>query len=163
MKGMEFMKSCCITGPREIPKEKTGYVRQELRREIEQAIADGFTRFLSSMLNNVDLEFASIVAEKKKQNPELYMEAVIPYSDRMKSKDKRFQKLMQQCSGVKVISHERDRDCYFARNHYLVEKSERVIAVSDGRQKSHTAQTLRMAAAKGLELRIIEISESQNE
>ncbi|AOT68748.1 hypothetical protein Gferi_03645 [Geosporobacter ferrireducens] len=160
---MKDMKTVCVTGPREIPKNKIEYVRQELQREIEQAIADGFTRFLSSMSNNVDLDFAAIVAKKKKQYPELYVEAVIPYSDRVKSKDKRFQELMPQCSGVKVISNERDRDCYFARNRYLVEKSERVIAVSDGKQKSDAAQTLRMAAAKGLELRIIDISDERIE
>lgn len=157
------MKTVCITGPREIPKNKIEYVRQKLQREIDQAIADGFTRFLSSMSNNVDLDFAAIVAEKKKQYPDLYVEAVIPYSDRIKSKDKRFQELMPQCSGVKVISPTRDRDCYFARNRYLIEKSERVIAVSDGRQKSDTAQTIRMATAKGLELHIIDISDSRSE
>ncbi len=157
MKGMEFMKSCCVTGPREIPGDKAEYVKQELRHEIEQAIMDGFTRFLSSMLNNVDLDFAAIVVEKMKENPELSLEAVIPYADRMKSKDKRLQKLMQQCSAVKIISQERDRDCYFARNRYLIENSARVIAVSDGGQKSDTAQMLRMAAAKELESRIIDI------
>lgn len=157
------MKVVCIIGPREIPKDKVGFVRQELRREIEQAITDGFIKFLSSMSNNIDLDCVSIVAEEKKQYPQLYVEAVIPYSGRIKAKDRRFQELMKQCSGVKVISPTRDRDCYFARNHYLVEKSQRVIAVSDGRQKSNTAQTLRMAAAKGLELRLIDISDEQRE
>lgn len=156
------MKSCCVTGLREIPQEKIEYVRQELHREIEQAIADGFTRFLSSMLNNVDLDFAAIVEEKKKENPELFLEAVIPYSDRMKSKEKRFQKLMKHCDSVKVISQERDRDCYFARNRYLVENSQRVIVVSDDGQKSDTAQTIRMAVAKGLELHVIGIAEDTN-
>lgn len=156
------MKSCCVTGLREMPRDKIEYVRQELRREIEQAIADGFTRFLSSMLFNVDLDFATIVAEKKKENPELLLEAVIPYSDRMKSKNKHFQKLMKQCDSVKVISQERDRDCYFARNRYLVENSQRVIAVSDDGQKSDTAQTIRMTAAKGLELHVIDIAEDKN-
>lgn len=156
------MKALSITGPREIPNDKIEYVRQELRREIEQAIADGFTSFRSSMLNNVDLEFAAIVEEKKKENPELLLEAVIPYSDRMKSKEKRFQKLMKECNSVKVISQERDRDCYFARNRYLVENSQRVIAVSDDGQKSDTAQTIRMAVAKGLELHVIDIAADTN-
>lgn len=162
MKGMEFMKSCCVTGPREIPKDKIEHIRQELRREIAQAIADGFSSFLSSMAQGTDLEFAAIVAEKKKENPELLLEAVIPYSNRMKSKNKLFRELMRQCSSIKLISQEYDRYCYFARNRYLVENSERVIAVSDGRQKSDTAQTIRMAAANGLDLRVIDISENQN-
>jgi uncharacterized phage-like protein YoqJ len=157
---MKDMKSICITSPREIPKDKSEYVKQSLRHAVEQAIADGFTNFLSSMLNSVDLDFAAFVVEKKKLHPELFLEAVIPYSDRMKSKDKRFQKLMQQCSNTKLISQERDRDCYFATIRYLLENSERVIAVSDGNPKSSTAQLIRMATAKGLDLRIIDISDS---
>lgn len=153
------MKTCCVTGIREIPREKTEYVKQELRREIEQAIADGFTSFISSMLNSVDLDFATIVAEKMNENPDLLLEAVIPYSNRMKSKDTRFQKLIKQCSNVKIISQERNGDCYFARNHYLVENAQRVIAVSDGGQKDDTAQVIRMASAKRLELHVIQISE----
>lgn len=157
------MKSCCVTGPREIPKNKIEYVRQELRRETSQAIEDGFTSFFSSMANGTDLEFAAIVAEKKKENTDLLLESVIPYADRMKSKDKQFRELMRQCSSIKQISHERNRDCYFATNRYLLENSKRVIAVSDGKPKSNTAQLIRMATAKGLDLRIIDISEHQNE
>lgn len=63
------MKSCCVTGPGRIPKNKIEYVRQELDREISQAIEDGFTSFFSSMENGTDLEFAAIVAEKRKKIP----------------------------------------------------------------------------------------------
>lgn len=163
MKGMERMKSCCVTGPRDIPKNKIEYVRQELRRETIQAIEDGFTGFFSSMAKGTDLEFAAIVAEKKKENTGLLLEAVIPHADRMKSNDKRYRELIRQCSSIKLISHEQDGDCYFATNRYLTENSQRVIAVSDGRPKSNTAQIIRMATTKGLDLRIIDISEHQNE
>lgn len=67
MKGMECMKSCFVTGPREIPKNKIEYVRQELSRETNQAIEDGFISFLSSMGKGTDLEFAAIVAEKREK------------------------------------------------------------------------------------------------
>lgn len=157
------MKTICITGPREIPKDKSEYVKQSLRNEVEKAIADGFVSFFSCMLNDVDLDFAAFVVEKMKQHPELLLEAVIPYADRMKSKDKRFHELMRQCSSIKVISQERDRDCYFATNRYLTENSERVIAISADKPKSNTAQLIRMATAKGMDLRTIDISDSQTE
>lgn len=157
------MKICCVTGPREIPKDRDEYVRQALRHEMEQSIKEGFIGFLSSMLNNVDLEFAALVTEKKQEHSELYLEAVIPYADRMESKNKRFKELINQCDGVKLISQERDRDCFFARNRYFIEHSSRVIAVSDGRPKSDTAQIIRMATARGLELRIIDISDNKTE
>jgi hypothetical protein len=42
------------------------------------------------MAKGTDLEFAAIVAEKKKENTGLLLEAVIPHADRMKSNDKRY-------------------------------------------------------------------------
>jgi Uncharacterized protein conserved in bacteria len=158
---MKFMKSCCITGPREIPTEKVEYVRQALRKEIEQAIADGFTGFLSDMDKGTNLEFVMIVAEKKKEMPELFLEAVYPHAGRMKAKNKWMQELMSQCSGFKLISQEYSRDCQFAANRYLLEFAQRVIAVSDGNPKSSTAQILRMAAAKELEVHVISLSEPE--
>ncbi|SHN73364.1 hypothetical protein [Desulfitobacterium chlororespirans] len=69
------MKACCITGPRAIPMEKIQYVRQALRREIEQAIADGFTGFLSDMDKGTNSEFTMLAAEKKQEIPGLFLEA----------------------------------------------------------------------------------------
>ncbi|KPU45058.1 MAG: SLOG family protein [Bacillota bacterium] len=155
------MKSCCITGPREIPTEKIEYVRQALHREIEQAVADGFTVFLSDMDKGTNLEFAMIVAEKKKEIPELFLEAVYPHAGRMKAKNKQVRELMSQCSGFKLISQDYNRDCQFAANRYLLESAQRVIAFSDENIKSNTAQILRMAAAKELEVHMISLSEPE--
>ena len=44
------MKSVCITGHRDISEGKIDYVREQLRKEVEQAIEDGFTLFLCGML-----------------------------------------------------------------------------------------------------------------
>lgn len=155
------MKFCCITGPREIPTEKIEYIHQMLHQEIEQAIEDGFTGFISDMEQGTNLEFMMIVAEKKQEIPELFLEAVYPYAGRMKAKSKSVQELMSQCSGFKLIGQKYNRDCQFAANRYLLEFAERVIAVSDENPKSNTAQMLRMAAAKRLEVHIISLSEQE--
>lgn len=156
------MKSCCVTGPREIPMEKIEYVRQALRLEIEQAIADGFTGFLSDMDEGTNLEFAMIVAEKKKEIPELFLEAVYPHAGRMKAKNKQVRELMSQCSSFKLISQDYNRDCQFAANRYLLESAQRVIAVSDGNLKGSTAQILRMAAPKELEIRVLPLFQPED-
>ena len=157
------MKSVCITGHRDISEEKIDYVREQLRKEVEQAIEDGFTMFLYGMADGSDLEFGAIVAEKKETHPTLFLEAVIPYENRFKSKNPRFKQVLAQCNGVKLIAKEYSPDCFFVRNRYLVENSQRVIAVFDGRERSGTAQTMRMAASKNLELHIIDISDSSLE
>lgn len=58
-------KTCCVTGHRNIPAERIAYVEQELRREVQAAIEDGYTRFISGFAEGADLMFAAIVAEQK--------------------------------------------------------------------------------------------------
>lgn len=40
-------KTCCVTGHRDLPQKEINYVKTALRREIDSAVADGFTRFMS--------------------------------------------------------------------------------------------------------------------
>ena len=115
-------KVCGVTGHREIPAEYREQAEQGLRREIEKAIADGYTYFISGFADGVDQLFAGIVLEKAKENPALRLEAAIPY-----------------------------------RNRYVVEHSDRVIAVYDGRDKGGTVSTIRMVHAQRKEMREVPV------
>ena len=150
-------KSCCVTGHRDIPAEKKGLVEEALRREVAAAIEDGYTRFISGFAEGADLMFAAIVAEAKKENGSLFLEAAIPYAGRLKTKDKEFHRLLTACDGVKVISDRYVPSCYMNRNRYMVAQSQRVIAVYDGREKGGTLFTMRAAHVQGREIRLIEI------
>lgn len=55
-------KTCCVTGHRDIPEARIAYVEQELRREVEEAIAEGYTRFISGFAEGVDLMFAARIS-----------------------------------------------------------------------------------------------------
>lgn len=78
-------KTCCVTGHRDLPQKEINHVKTALRREIDSAVADGFTRFMSGFADGVDQYFAEIVLEKKKTNPALELIAVIPYQKRLDS------------------------------------------------------------------------------
>lgn len=67
-------KTCCVTGHRDIPADKAAYVKTRLREEIEDAIANGFTTFISGMAGGVDLLFVELVIEQKEHHPELFLE-----------------------------------------------------------------------------------------
>lgn len=58
-------KTCCVTGHRDLPQKEINHVKTALRREIDSAVADGFTRFMSGFADGVDQYFAEIVLEKK--------------------------------------------------------------------------------------------------
>ena len=60
-------KVCGVTGHREIPAEYMEQAEQGLLREIEKAIADGYTYFISGFADGADQLFAGIVLEKPKK------------------------------------------------------------------------------------------------
>lgn len=121
-------KTCCVTGHRDIPASK----------------ADGS-----------DSLFAAIVAEEKQRNPALFLEAAIPYRGRMQTPNREFQRLLLVCDQVTVIRESYIPSCYMERNRYMVDHSQRVIAVYDGRKYGGTFSTIRYASAIGRDVRAI--------
>lgn len=157
--GGEIMeeKTCCVTGHRDIPAGQVDFVKQALRKEIQHAIADGFTHFISGFAEGADLFFAEIVAEFCKEKKELSLEGAIPYGGRLRrlEKGEETKRLLDACAKITVISEDYTPDVYSKRNWYMAERSKRVIAVYDGRKTGGTAATIRMAQKKGTELREI--------
>lgn len=150
-------KTCCVTGHRDIPMDRIAYVGQELRREVLNAIEDGYTRFLSGFAEGADLIFAEIVAEEKKYHPELILEAAIPYAGRLKTKDGKFHDLLRVCDAVKVECQSYAPSCFMRRNRYMAGQAQRVIAVYDGRERGGTLFIMRYAHTLGKEVRLIKV------
>ncbi len=154
-------KTCCVTGHRDLPQKEINYVKAALKREVDSAAADGFTRFMSGFGEGVDQYFAEIVLEKKKANPELELIAVIPYQKRLDSlngKDRTY-KMLEACAEVIVVQEEYHPSVYSKRSRYMAERSDRVIAVYDGREKGGTVRTIRFAHQMKKELREIPVGE----
>lgn len=149
-------KTCCVTGHRDIPADKLDYVTTRLQEEIEAAIADGYTAFLSGFAEGVDLLFAELVIKQKKRYP-LYLEAAIPYQGRLRCTNSLFRKCLVACDAVQVQQVAYSGGCFLNRNRYMVTQSDRVIAVYDGREKGGTLFTMRYAHTLGRELREISI------
>ena len=79
--------------------------------------------------------FAAIVAEQKEYSPNLYLEAALPYAGRIKTKSKQFHDLLRICDEVTVVCQEYTPSGFMRRNRYMAVKSQRVIAVYDGRDR----------------------------
>ena len=135
-------KTCCVTGHRDLPQKEINRVKAALRREIDSAVADGFTRFMSGFADGVDQYFAEIVLEKKKTNPALELIAVIPYQKRLDSlmEKGRTYEMLEVCADVVVMQEKYHPSVYSHRNRYMAEHSDRVIAVYDGREKGRHGQ-----------------------
>lgn len=154
-------KSCCVTGHRDIPEEQIDAVKYGLRREIIKAIADGYTGFMTGFADGVDQYFAEIVVKLKEDFPNLQLIAVLPYRKRMDSLEsrERTRELLHACADVVVIQEEYKPNVYAKRNRYMVEHSDRVIAVYDGREKGGTVNTIRFTHSMKKELREIPVGE----
>ncbi len=150
-------KNCCVTGHREIPENRIDYVKQELQKQVVSAIEEGYTRFLCGFAEGADLLFAAVVAEEQKKRPELRLEAAIPYAGRLKTKNQRFHELLLCCSDVKVICEKYTPSCFMQRNRYMIDQSERVLAVYDGRDYGGTYHTINYARSLEKDIRVINV------
>lgn len=152
-------KTCCVTGHRDIPADEAAYVKEALRREIEKAVDDGFTVFLSGFADGVDQYFAEAVLELQAKNPGLKLIAALPYRKRVDSlrQNGHTNALLDACAEVIIIQEEYRPNVYSKRNRYMVEHADRVIAVYDGREKGGTVKTIRYAHQFRKELREIPV------
>lgn len=150
-----LVKTCCITGHRDLPAEKIEYVKEILRQKVQYAIENGYIRFLSGFADGTDLLFASIISEKKNEHPDIRLEAVIPYRGRLKTKNSDFQNLLKYCDRITVVSGDYTPSCYMRRNRYIVDESQLVIAVYDGRNRGGTWATIKYADSLQRNLQII--------
>ena len=153
---MDKKHTCCVTGHRDIPADKIQYVQMQLRQELLQAIQSGYTHFISGFAAGVDLIFAGIVADLKREYP-ITLEAAIPYPSRMNTPDEVFQCLLKECDIVKVHTDRYSKSCYMVRNRYMIDCSALVIAVHDGRKSGGTVATIRYANRKGCDLREVRL------
>ena len=154
-------KVCCVTGHRDLPQNQINNIKAALLREIEKAVADGFTCFMSGFAEGVDQYFVEMVMEKQKDNPALELIAVIPYQkrlDSLRAKGRTYE-MLEACRDVVVIREEYQPSVYSRRNRYMVEHSDRVIAVYDGREKGGTVRAIRFAHQMKKELREIPVGE----
>lgn len=152
---MNIQTTCCVTGHRAIPPEKLSDVRIKLLAEIRLAISDGYTHFISGGATGIDILFAQLVLALREEGCPITLELDIPYRNRLKSPELR--PLLPQCELVSVTSEAYQPSCFFARNRDMVQKSARVIAVYDGRERGGTFFTIRYARAMGRDLHIIEL------
>lgn len=150
-------RSCCITGHRVIPDNSFNFVFDKLQEEVYQAISEGFSIFYSGFADGTDMFFSWIVAAAKEKHPDIRLIAAIPYRKRLFNKDEAFQGLLKDCDDIKVISEEYHPSCYFERNKFMANNSERVITVYDGRKSGGTYKTIQYARSLKKDIHIIKI------
>lgn len=151
------MNSICVTGHREIDIDKIDKIKESLQYWIKNSIEKGYTNFISGFAIGVDLIFAELVIKEKENNPNITLEAAIPYAKRMNTYDKKFQELIKKADKITICNQEYTSECFFVRNRYMVDESDIVIAVWNGQKKGGTFYTINYAKKQNKTIHIIHI------
>ncbi len=160
------VKVCSFTGHRpeklgiyEESDEKCIILRFKLRAEIEYAISEGYTTFLTGMARGIDTWAAEAVIEYSlRKNGGVSLYAAVPYPGQEKSwlewEQERYSEILRFCKGVFLVSDSYSKNCMSKRNEFLVNHSDRLISVYDGK-RGGTENTLRVAEKLQKNIRII--------
>ena len=149
----------CFTGHR--PEKLTiseKQVKQELEREIRQAIAEGYNVFISGMARGVDLWAAEIVVRLREDGLPIKLICASPFegfeSSWNDSTKKQYSSIIEAADLVRYICPHYSRSCFQIRNEWMVDHSARVIAVFNG-GASGTKNTIDYAKRTGVPVCVI--------
>ena len=151
---------CCFTGHRpEKLKRSESAIKADLRKQINQAVHDGFKVFITGMARGVDLWAAQIVLDLRKRNKEIKLICAIPHDGfeaRWSPSWQEFYRyVLAEADLTRVISKGYHTGAYQVRNEWMVNHSARVIAVFNG-QPSGTKNTIDYAYRQGVPVVLIE-------
>ena len=158
---MEREKCCAFTGHR--PEKlygKEAYVIVELRKEIVNAVADGYTTFVTGCSRGVDLWAADIVIELQRSNKDIRLVCAIPFPgfDERWPMDwkKHLQLVKKKADHIQTVEQSYSPGAYQKRNEFMCQKASRIIAVCDGKP-SGTKSTIDYAHSQSIPVRLIQL------
>lgn len=149
------MKTCCFTGHR---PQKLGYGENsiqcdELKNRLEELIIEliekeGVTHFISGVALGVDTYAANIVLKLKSNYPMITLECAIPCETQAVKWNERdrdiYYDLLSKSDKETLLQQKYTSDCMQKRNEYMVDNSDCVIAVWNGKP-SGTGNTVKYA------------------
>lgn len=132
--------------------ERCVLLKEIIRDKIETLITQfNVTHFISGMAIGIDMYVAEIVLSLKEKYPHITLECAIPcetqsvkWSEPLRD---RYYDILSRCDKETMLQTRYTKDCMKKRNQYMVDNSDFVIAVWDGRA-SGTGYTVRYAESK---------------
>ena len=128
---------CCFTGHRpEKLNESPEEVKTWLETQIDKAISDGYTTFISGCAMGVDIWAGQIVIRKKETHPGLHLIAATPWPGFSRRWNEAWQQqyndLLEKADLVVNVDTHYHSAVFQQRNEWLVDHSHRVIAYFNG-------------------------------
>ncbi|MBQ2806947.1 MAG: DUF1273 family protein [Clostridia bacterium] len=155
---------CCVTGhrPEGFPflRGEGSFLYEEYKKQLSQEIAmlidAGYDYFVSGMAEGADTDFASAVVDFRDDlKMDIILEGALPYPIHPCKMSQERRDALEKCDRKKTVSAHYFRGCMQKRNCYMVDKSELVLAIWNGKEQGGTWNTIRYARAKGKPIRYI--------
>jgi uncharacterized phage-like protein YoqJ len=128
-------------------------MKEIIKTQICELIENEFAiKFISGMAIGVDMICAEIVLELKKEYANITLECAIPCESQpdrwSESFKQRYYNILNECDKKTILQKDYTNDCMYKRNEYMVDNSDIVMAVWNGK-KSGTSYTVEYAQKKG--------------
>ena len=153
---IDIKHACSFTGHR--PERLTmseNKVIAWLEEQIRKAVEDGYTEFITGMQRGVDIWAAEIVIKLKKEGKKVHHIAACAWNGMEKDWEaewrNRYTKVLMSSDQIVYVSTKPGRTAFFARNHWMVDHSSRIIGVYTG-APGGTKETIEYAKQNGLEV-----------
>lgn len=138
----------------------TAQLKSMLYLEVQEAMRNGYTRFISGMARGIDLWACECVLSLKRKHPELELVCALPYAEcgsTLHGLDKlRFNDCTKKASEIYSICPTYQNGCMQQRNYSMVDRSSLLIAVCTD-YRSGTGQTIRYAKQQGITVKLISV------
>ena len=137
MDGYDPRHTCCFTGHRPdklaVPEEAAVAWLEE---QIDAAVAEGYTRFITGCAMGTDLWAGKIVLKKRQERPDLRLTAASPWPECSRSWPEKwkqaYDRVIREADEVVYIRQAYCRYVYDERNRWMADRSGRVIAMYTG-------------------------------
>jgi uncharacterized phage-like protein YoqJ len=151
------MQVCAFTGHRPqhlgLCGEDVQLLKRLLYQAIERAYSLGAREFISGMALGTDQWAAEETISLREKHNDIRLHCAIPCSDQFErwreSDRKNYFELIRLADTVTVLSEKYKDGCMQRRDRWMIEKSDRLIAVYTGK-KGGTSLTVKMAQKKGI-------------
>ena len=127
-------------------------LKEVLAEQIKALADEGVTGFISGMAQGVDIWAAQIVLDLKKKYPMLKLSCALPCDNQEKMwpdpVQKQYHSILEQAHKVVRVGREYTKECMYARNRYMVDHANILLAVYNGKRRSGTGMTVSYAEEK---------------
>ena len=150
---------CAFTGHR---PEKLQVTEEDakalLRCEIQNAVDEGYSVFITGMARGVDIWAAEIVVDLREKNKDLKLICAVPYKgfeQRWAGEwQRRYQSILDRADYVRVLKEGYSPSVFQLRNMWMVNHASRLIAFYNG-EPGGTRNTIEYARDQKIDVRII--------